>query len=725
MADKYRIYDANATWPLSYDSATQSLIASNQWSESQANAYLAFVAGSPAVPSSGLALWLAADSGVTADGSGHVSQWLDQGPGAHVAVQTTSGNQPLLVTDPQTGHAAISFNGSQSLSSKDYIAANQDLTIIAAASQSNSGAVCALGLSPNVAGSMRGYGYFSGQANFDIYLNSTAAGTSPPIGIPEIGSMTYSRSGGGLQLYLEGSSTGSASISASDIVSGFTVGVEGWMGGYLTGNISEVLVYNRVLSSFDRQQAEVYLADKYGLYHPDASWPLGYSSAVQAEITLHCWNKVQADNYVAMQADNTNLPTDGLSFWLRADAGVTTSSGNVTAIADQTGNYTLAQATSTNQPTYVASDLNGLPALRFNGTQWLTGSCALAPGLNQGMTIVTVGSTTNPNTSTCAFDLGQSSGAAGGNRAIGYNGSEIFDTSGSSTVGGLAPAAGTFVAETTTLDSTLTAVTFYQNGIQTGAATLSGVQNVSAGVTFGAAAGGSNGWQGDIAEVLVYDHKLSSSELQQVGVYLANKYGLSSNTAPVITPAAGSYSSTQTISISSGLTVGTIHYTLDGTNPTAASPTYTGSFSLNGSALVSAAVFINGNLSTPISSSQFYINDTGSTGLPPVPTGLSVSAISDGEIDLGWSLASLQTYSRVYVYRSTNGGAYELIGVLGPTNTSFADTNVTPGNSYTYEVGTFNQAGVSATAASSSVSPTTVTTLTITVNTPSGAVPLP
>jgi Chitobiase/beta-hexosaminidase C-terminal domain/Fibronectin type III domain len=213
--------------------------------------------------------------------------------------------------------------------------------------------------------------------------------------------------------------------------------------------------------------------------------------------------------------------------------------------------------------------------------------------------------------------------------------------------------------------------------------------------------------------------------LQQVGVYLANKYGLPTNLAPVISPAAGFYSSAQTISISSGLSTGTIHYTIDGTDPTAASPTYTGSFSLSGSALVSAAVFINGNLASPVASSQFYINDTGNTGLPPAPTGLSVSAVSDSEIDLSWSLASLQTYSQVYVYRSTNGGAYELVGVLSSNATSFADTNVTPGNSYTYEVGTLNQAGVSATSASSSVSPTAVPTLTITVTTPSGAVPLP
>jgi hypothetical protein len=725
LADKYGVYDTGATWPSSYSSDIQALIMANGWSKAQADAYVAFASGSPAVPASGLALWMEADAGVTADGSGNVSHWVDQGPDGHVAAQPTSGSQPQLVTDPQTGHPSISFAGSQSLSSRDYIAANQDVTIIAAAAQSNSGAICAIGLNPSITGSMRGYGYFSGQAQFDVYQNSVTAGVAPPMAIPEVSTMTYARSSGALQFFLKGISTGTANISVTDIVPGFSLGVEGWQGGYLTGNISEVLVYNRVLSSAEQQQVEVYLADKYGLYHPDATWPLAYSSAVQAEILLHQWNKLQADNYVALQTNNTNLPTNGLSLWLRADAGVTATSGNVTAIADQTGNYVLDQSTTANQPTLVASDINGLPALRFNGTQWLAAPGTLAPGLNQDMTIITVGMTTNPDAQTYSIYLGQNNGTQGVNRAVGYYGSELLDTAGSSCVGGQAPLAGTFVAETATLDSTLTNVTFYQNGLQTATGSLSGVQNLSAGITLGAAGGGSNGWQGDIAEVLVYDHKLSPTELQQVGVYLADKYGLYANEAPVVSPAGGSFSSTQTVTITSGLTIGSLHYTLDGTEPTASSPTYTTAISLGSSALVSAAVFIDGNLASPVATAQFYINDPDETGLPPAPTGLTVTSVSGNQIDLGWSLATLQTYGQVYVYRSTNGGAYQLIAVLSATSTAFDDRSVTAGDSYTYEIGTGNQAGISTTSASSSESPTTPTPLSIIVTTPSGAVPLP
>jgi alpha-tubulin suppressor-like RCC1 family protein len=195
--------------------------------------------------------------------------------------------------------------------------------------------------------------------------------------------------------------------------------------------------------------------------------------------------------------------------------------------------------------------------------------------------------------------------------------------------------------------------------------------------------------------------------------------------APVITPAAGSYSSSQTVAISTTLGSGTIHYTLDGTAPTASSPSYTGSFTLSQSALVSAVVIYNGAAVSPMASTQFYINDTDETGLPPTPTGLTASAASVSEIDLSWTVSGMQTYSQIYVYRSTNGGSYSLIAILGPTATTFADTSITAGNSYTYKVGTSNQAGISSTSASSSVDPSGPAALTIQITTPSGATSLP
>jgi hypothetical protein len=434
-------------------------------------------------------------------------------------------------------------------------------------------------------------------------------------------------------------------------------------------------------------------------------------------------------------------PSTGLTLWLKADAGVTdggvapTNGGSVDTWADQSGNdYTVTQGTGGNQPTYVANDVNGKPGLRFNGTQWLTSSATVS-GLNADMTIITVGMTTSSSAEAEEFPfyLGANS-APDVNRAYAYYlGDERFDGQWIGCAGGPAASPNIFTMEAASINSALTEVTFYQNGTQIGSPdTVTSVSpssgaflNLSAGITVGAATLGPAGWQGDILEQLVYNHQLNSTEMQEVELYLANKYGLYYNVAPAITPAAGSYSSSQTVSISSPQTSYVIHYTLDGSIPTVDSPTYTGSFTISDSALVQAALFFNGVISSPVASVQYYINDTGDTGLPVTPTSLTATSISGSETDLSWALSGTVNYSAINVYRSTGGGAYVLIATLDPTATSYADQDVVGGDSYTYEVGTVNTSGISDSSASSSVTPPASTTLTITVTTPSGAVPLP
>jgi hypothetical protein len=739
LADKYGLYHPDAAWPLSYDTGVQAYIAYYHWNKAQADAYVAFLASNPpapAVPSSGLQLWLRADAGVAYDGSNNVTTWSDQ-TGNYPVTQSGSA-EPTYVANDINGEPALRFNGSQFLANSGNMGLNADMTVITVAmttAPASQGYMTYLGPGDSNGsggganqGTNRALGYTNSQQLFDtsgIYCQGAA---TPAAGTFVAEAATLDSTLQNVVFYRNGVQTATGRLSGvQNLGAGITVGStpdpsSGWQ-----GDIAEVLVYDHKLSSSDFAQVDGYLANKYGYYSPNATWPLAYSSLVQFQILINQWNKAQADAYVAFQSDNPGVMTDGLTLWLRADAGVTTSNGSVTAIADQTGNYTLTQVAAVHQPTYVANDINGEPALRFNGSQWLASSGTLAPELNQDMTVITVGMTTNPAVQEYAFYAGANNGTAGINRAIGYHaGDEFFDTAGSAD-GALAPLSGVFVAEGATLNSNpLLNVSFYRNGVLTATGTVSGMQNLSSGITLGAAGGGTSGWQGDIAEVLVYDHQLSTAEMQQVGVYLANKYGLSTNVPPVISPSAGSYSSTQTVSISSGLTTGMIHYTIDGTTPTATSPVYTGPISLSASALVQAAVFSStGQAVSQIASAQFYINDPDETGLAPAPAGLTVTAVSSSEIDLSWSLASLPTYSQVYVYRSTGGGGYELIAVLGHSVTSFADTTVTAGTSYTYKVGTLNQAGIADTAASSSVSPSSASTLTITVTTPSGATDLP
>ena len=113
-----------------------------------------------------------------------------------------------------------------------------------------------------------------------------------------------------------------------------------------------MLVYDHQLSSAELQQANVYLANKYGLYNPNATWPGSYTAAVQAEITRNQWNKSQADAYVAFLATNPAVPPTGLNLWFKADTGVTADgSGNVSQWNDQSSNqYISTQSVAASKP---------------------------------------------------------------------------------------------------------------------------------------------------------------------------------------------------------------------------------------------------------------------------------------------------------------------------------------------------------------------------------------
>src|SRR3954464_9443177 len=80
-------------------------------------------------------------------------------------------------------------------------------------------------------------------------------------------------------------------------------------------------------------------------------------------------------------------PSSGLKLWLKADAGVTLAGSAVAQWNDQSGNNANAsQAVAAQQPAFIASAVNGKPALKFDGSNdFLT--FTLATNGNTGMTL--------------------------------------------------------------------------------------------------------------------------------------------------------------------------------------------------------------------------------------------------------------------------------------------------------------------------------------------------
>ena len=70
---------------------------------------------------------------------------------------------------------------------------------------------------------------------------------------------------------------------------------------------------------------------------------------------------------------------------------------------------------------------------------------------------------------------------------------------------------------------------------------------------------------------------------------------------------------------------------------------------------------------------------------PAAPTGLKATAISGCEIDLSWTNNATNATS-VVIQRSTDGVNYAQIGATANNGTNYADTSLTPGTAYYYEV---------------------------------------
>ena len=95
--------------------------------------------------------------------------------------------------------------------------------------------------------------------------------------------------------------------------------------------------------------------------------PRAFAPAVTAGKTVEC----VIVGHIAL--DMPNAPyfpanTTGLGLWLRATNGVTTSSGNVSGWSDISGNGNSFSAAGAAQPAYNVAPMGGKPTVTFNGT---------------------------------------------------------------------------------------------------------------------------------------------------------------------------------------------------------------------------------------------------------------------------------------------------------------------------------------------------------------------
>jgi len=239
----------------------------------------------------------------------------------------------------------------------------------------------------------------------------------------------------------------------------------------------------------------------------------------------------------------TNVPS-GLELWLDATdvASVATSGSAVTSWLDKSPKARSADWYSLgNQPTYVLSSINGLPAIRFNrGDLRISGGLDIAAGQERTIFAVFNYTTLTGNneimgTSTGQMiDVGQWTPTGNQNQRLRLR----QDSANAFSPAGSFPTGSSILTAQALSGSTLA----WRNGSPlalspTGEA-LHYDMGVGSSVNYYIGGATFNGRQmiGDMAEVLIFDRALSAGDLNDVGIYLQDKYGLTGGYLPNTPP---------------------------------------------------------------------------------------------------------------------------------------------------------------------------------------------
>ena len=215
------------------------------------------------------------------------------------------------------------------------------------------------------------------------------------------------------------------------------------------------------------------------------------------------------------------------SLWLRADKGIHLTGSTVYQWDDQSGNgYNATQATLINQPLFVPNAINDKPILRFDGAnRFLLISNSAVP--IDKHTIFIVFKTYNTS-SQSIFGIWYSK--PGWNFVLSSGVYTYIIDKSSAYITGTAPTIGANNLFSLTFDGSN--VKSYNSGslIQNDSSIYSSVySNTSDALAIGIATNGvstADPFNGDIAEIVIYNTALSDAERITVENYLKNKYAL-------------------------------------------------------------------------------------------------------------------------------------------------------------------------------------------------------
>lgn len=378
--------------------------------------------GSPVAQSS-LQTWLRADAGVVTASGSSVSKWLDNSSKGNNAIQSTPTSQPTVTTGAVNGLAALTFDGSVSQPDRmllppgfaDFNAGNSWYVVAKPTVGTGLPQMLLLGNS----------GTPNNSVNFGIYPNSGHyAGTTDGSGTSTVTFSTNSvtlnqfqilerqQIGSSCTIYTNGVSKATSNsmlvpANVNRAVNSIGSSTDGSLP--FTGQMAEILMFNKGLTAAERLQMQDYFFSKYNIgakrqlaapvispdkgilstaepititaeentaiyYTTDGSTPTSSSNLYtgpfvpadgQYAIKAIAWGNPQfytasAVTSVQVRVDSltSNVTKASMLMWLRSDTGVVASSNKVSEWKDSGPyNNNATQATSGNQPTLVANAL--------------------------------------------------------------------------------------------------------------------------------------------------------------------------------------------------------------------------------------------------------------------------------------------------------------------------------------------------------------------------------
>ena len=317
-------------------------------------------------------------------------------------------------------------------------------------------------------------------------------------------------------LYVNGSQTGQTTGPYSFSGTG-TINIGGYDAGPgegFIGSMNEILLFNVVLTTTQRQQIEGYLAWKWGLQaNLPTTHPYFYNPLIP--------NLILPSQVYSLAPSFSPLRFSGSALWLDAadTASITLIGNNITNVNDKSGqNVVLSNATGFS---YRTNLFNGSYPSFYNPNGGVTNATNARLGVNASFAITvpfTVFFVGHDITTTSDYGYVIDSGPTGisTNRPYIYNGYLITQFGQSATLSARSPFQG--CAQFYSIPR------MFVNGRSVYTGSLTGF--TTPGITVGNRLSLNEAWPGHICEIIIYNRSITLNEQQQIEGYLAWKWGL-------------------------------------------------------------------------------------------------------------------------------------------------------------------------------------------------------